>query len=246
MTEQLRFDLRAEKQKLLKLEAEPARKAKATKPVTPAKLKKIPHVTAERKQELAKIFEDPNIPWDKGRNGAAQEASAEYMAELEEAREYFPVAAYVFRERSKDECIRTVVFSLQENTFFMDWIPYTDDADGKKTKEFLANQAAERAKYIEDVRFTMGVFLLRHKYQPLGLYCISGPDEEDPLNDYVVWRFTCEPPTPEDQDFLQTVAHAMRFAPYARQSSLWCDWCTEIDFWKRADGTVGFHFYEQY
>ncbi|MGB9435753.1 MAG: hypothetical protein WBQ89_26130 [Candidatus Acidiferrum sp.] len=187
-------------------------------------------------------MDDHNLPWET-RQAAGEEVGAEFMAELEEASESFPVAAFVLGKRMQEGCIRTAVFSLNQNTFFMDWVPCLGDA--KKDKEFYDNKAAKRCEEIQNKRWAMGLYVVRHEYEPFGMYCITGADDEDPLNDYIVWRFAHGQYTSADQDFLQTVAHAMRYAPYARRATVWDGYCVEVDFWKqRDDGTYGFHFCE--
>ena len=229
------------------------------------KLRDIVHLTAERKSQLAQIFNLPSLDWSM-RQAAAEEAGNACMEELEEATEFHWMAGFVLWKRMNDGCIRTVVFTLNRNTFYMDWTPVSeldDPEKEEKEKEFWEKKKSKRSKEIKDKKFVMGSFLLRHEYEPLGLFCVDyhddgGLDDENDHDDKdnnkepawdpevcTIWRFASGPNyTSADQDFLETVAHAMRFAPFAdRAAAVWGDYCFEIDFWKQ-DRTFGFHFCE--
>lgn len=199
-------------------------------------------LTAERKIELVKIFKDHNLDFDTVRRPAAEEAAAPYMAELEMASADFDLAAFVFRKREDDGCIRTMVFTLNKNAFRMDWTP--DLNDKEKEEKFFKKKQLDRSKEVADKTFYMGMLALRHQCEPLGMFCISiDDDDDDGSNGWNVWRFAHTPYTSEDQDFLETVANAYRFSA-TRARSHWDDDWTEIDFWRQDDGTFAFHFTE--
>jgi hypothetical protein len=176
-----------------------------------------------------------------------KEASAPYMQDLEEASEYYHVAAFVLWKHWTGGCIGTAVFSLNRNTFFMDWVPVYGDE--KQDKEYWEKKKERRKKELDDKAFCMGLTLLRHEYKPLGLFCIERDTEEDEDGDPgqdVIWRFPWAPYTEghsADCDFLETVARAMRYAPFAVRPSVLGDCSTQVDFWKH-EGGYGFHFVE--
>src|ERR1700683_1274539 len=207
----------------------------------PVELTLPQEVTPERKLELAKIYNDDNSDFDT-RRPAAEEYARPYVAELEMASAEYDLAAFVFALRYDDGCILTRVFTLNRNAFRMDWVPELDD--DKKNEAFFKMKQEARLREVADKALWMGTAMLRHKLEPLGMFCISIDDEDDPENSWNVWRFACASYTPEDQDFLETVGNAFGFAGTGSKP-WWSDNWTEIHFWKKDDGTFSFHFAEE-
>jgi len=198
----------------------------------------IPEPTPERKAELAKICNDRSLDFESARRPACEEAGRSYMAELEEASRVYAACAFVFWKQWDSECTTVAVVTLRRRSFFMDWCPATGDA--QEDKRYWEQEETERKQEIQDKRWAMGWWILFHDFEPLGMFCISADDEEEgePGNQWLVWRFI-RAGGPAEQDFLETVANAFRFAGFVGDGE---DLYSIIDFWKRDDGTFVFHF----